>query len=204
MTISCPLDLDIARLTADVQAMYTRVATDPDGEFHFHRGPAYAAERLAYDPVELARLPAAVTAPFAGIGNPHLVAPLEPGATVLDMGCGAGTDLLLAARRVLPAGRAIGVDMTEAMAARARAGADLAGLPNVEVRIGDATALPVDDESVDVLMSNGVFNLVPDKARALREIFRVVAPGGRLQIADIVLGTELEEAAKRDVDLWAG
>ena len=90
------------------------------------------------------------------------------------------------------------------MAARARAGADLAGLPNVEVRIGDATALPVDDESVDVLMSNGVFNLVPDKARALHEMFRVVAPGGRLQLADIVLGTELEEAAKRDVDLWAG
>ncbi len=204
MTISCPIDLDIARLTADVQSMYTRVATDPDGAFHFHRGPAYAAERLAYDPVELARLPASVTASFAGIGNPHLVAPLEPGATVLDMGCGAGTDLLLAARRVLPAGRAIGVDMTDAMAARARAGADLAGLSNVEVRVGSATALPVNDESVDVLMSNGVFNLVPDKTRALHEMFRVVAPGGRLQLADIVLGTELEEAAKRDVDLWAG
>lgn len=204
MTISCPVDLDVARLGAEVRSMYTRVASEPDGSFHFHRGPAYAAERLGYDPGELAGVPDSVTASFAGIGNPHLVAALEPGATVLDMGCGAGTDLLLAARRVLPAGRAIGVDMTEAMVARARDGAAAAGLPNVQVRIGDATALPVEDESVDVLISNGVFNLVPDKARALAEMFRVVTRGGRLQIADIVLGAELDEAARRDVDLWTG
>lgn len=202
--LTCPVDLDTARLRAEVQALYMRVAADPAGAFHFHRGPAYAAERLGYDRDELARLPDSVTAPFAGIGNPHLVQPLEPGATVLDLGCGAGTDLLLAAMHVGPAGRAIGVDMTEAMAARARAGASVCGLDRVEVRIGDATAMPVGDGEIDVLISNGVFNLVPDKARALAEMFRVLVPGGRLQLADITLGVELDEAAKRDVDLWTG
>ena len=119
MGISCPVDLDVARLRAEVQSMYTRVAAEPDGQFHFHRGPEYAAGRLGYDRAELARLPASVTASFARIGNPHLVQPLEPGATVLDMGCGAGTDLLLAAFHIGPEGRAIGVDMTESMVERA-------------------------------------------------------------------------------------
>jgi arsenite methyltransferase len=204
MAISCPVDLDVARLRAEVQSMYARVAAEPGGDYHFHRGPAYAAERLGYDATELATLPESVTASFAGIGNPHLVQPLATGATVLDMGCGAGTDLLLAARHVGPTGRAIGVDMTDAMVARAAAGAKAVSLSNVDVRLGDATALPVDDDSVDVLISNGVFNLVPDKDRALAEIFRVVRPGGRLQLADIVLGAELDEAAKHDVNLWTG
>jgi arsenite methyltransferase len=204
MAIHCPVDLDVARLRAEVQSMYSRVADEPGGEFHFHRGPAYAAERLGYDASELARLPASVTASFAGIGNPHLIQKLEPGVRVLDMGCGAGTDLLLAAMHAGAEGQAIGVDMTQGMVARARAGAREAGLDNVAIRMGDATALPVDDGAVDVLISNGVFNLVPDKARALVEMFRVVAPGGRLQLADIVLGAELDEAAKRDVDLWTG
>jgi arsenite methyltransferase len=204
MAISCPVDLDVARLRAEVQAMYARVAAEPAGDFHFHRGPEYATQRLGYDPSELAKLPGSVTASFAGIGNPHLVQPLETGATVLDMGCGAGTDLLLAAMHVGPTGRAIGVDMTESMLTRARAGARAAGLSNVDVRLGDATSLPIADATIDVLVSNGVFNLVPDKERALSEMVRVVAPGGRLQIADIVLGDELDEAARRDVDLWTG
>jgi len=204
MGIICPIDLDVARLRADVQSMYTRVAAEPDGAFHFHRGAAYASGRLGYDAERLARLPASVTASFAGVGNPHMIASLDPGATVLDMGCGAGTDCLLAAMQVVPGGRAIGVDMTESMAARARAGAGMAGLTNVDVRLGDATAMPVESGSVDVLISNGVFNLVPDKAGALAEMFRVVKPGGRLQIADIVLGVALDETARRDVDLWTG
>ena len=111
---------------------------------------------------------------------------------------------MLAAVRVGTTGRAIGVDMTESMAGRARAGAAAIGLDNVDVRLGDATALPVSDDSVDVLISNGVFNLVPDKERALSEMFRVLRPGGRLQLADIVLGAELDETARRDVDLWTG
>ena len=204
MAISCPVGLDTARLRAEVQSMYTRVASHPDGDFHFHRGPQYAADRLGYDPSELAKLPATVTASFAGVGNPHLIQALEPGAVVLDMGSGAGTDLLLAAMRIGNTGCAIGIDMTESMAARARAGAQAIGLDTVDVRLGDATALPVGDHSVDVLISNGVFNLVPDKEQALSEMFRILKPGGRLQLADIVLGAELDETARRDVDLWTG
>ncbi|MEW6321312.1 MAG: methyltransferase domain-containing protein [Acidobacteriota bacterium] len=204
MALSCPIDLDVTRLRAEVQTIYGRVAAHPDGDFHFHRGPAYAVARLSYDAAALAQVPDATTASFAGVGNPHLVAPLAAGATVADLGCGAGTDLLLAARQVGPSGRAIGVDMTEAMAARARAGAEAMGLANVDVRLGDLTALPISDRSVDVVMSNGVLNLVPDKARAVEEMFRVLVPGGRLQLADIVLGADLEEEARRDVDLWTG
>lgn len=184
--------------------MYTRVATAPDGQFHFHRGPAYAAERLGYDAAQLAALPASVTSSFAGIGNPHLVQPLEAGATVLDLGCGAGTDLLLAARAVGPGGRAVGIDMTEAMVARALEGAAAAGLTNVTVHRADATSLPVETGTIDVITSNGVLNLVPDKAAAIAELHRVLRPGGRLQIADIVLGVDLSESARRDIDLWTG
>ena len=204
MPLTCPVDLDTARLRNEVRRMYSRVAAAPDGEFHFHRGPAYAAERLQYDPVELAALPAFVTASFAGIGNPHLAGAIETGATVLDLGCGAGTDLLLAARRIGPTGTAIGVDMTDAMIARAREGAAAARLGNVSVRAGQATALPVETASVDVVISNGVINLVPEKQTVLAELARVVRPGGRLQIADIVLGVELGEDARADIDLWTG
>jgi SAM-dependent methyltransferase len=204
MPIACPVDLDTVRLRQEVRAMYTRVAAEPDGEFHFHRGPDYAAERLGYDRAELAALPAFVTAAFAGVGNPHLIGRVPAGAGVLDLGCGAGMDLLLAARRVGPDGVAIGVDMTDAMLARAADGARAARLSNVSLRRGDATALPAEDECVDVVISNGVLNLVPDKAAALREIHRVLKPNGRLQIADIVLGVELTEELHRDIDLWTG
>jgi SAM-dependent methyltransferase len=184
--------------------MYARVAAAPDGAFHFHRGPQYAAARLGYDAVELAALPADVTASFAGVGNPHRIDSIGEGAVVLDVGCGAGTDLLLAARRVGPRGRAIGVDMTEAMRRRAAAGAAACGLVNVDVRDGDATALPVEDQSIDVVISNGVLNLVPDKPKALAEMARVLKPGGRAQIADIVIGEVLSDDALRDIDLWTG
>ena len=204
MPIARPIDLDTTRLRTEVQDIYGRVAAEPASDFHFHRGPLYAAERLLYDPAELAELPAAVTASFAGVGNPHLVQPIADGSSVLDVGCGAGTDLLLAARRAGPTGRAIGVDMTEAMRARVREGAIAAGLTNVTVHDGDATALPVGDASIDVVISNGVINLVPDKTRALAELYRVVRPGGRLQIADIALGVALSEEARQDIDLWTG
>jgi ubiquinone/menaquinone biosynthesis C-methylase UbiE len=184
--------------------MYRRVAATPDAEYHFHRGPGYASTVLGYDGNELARLPAAVTSSFAGVGNPHAIAPLLPGAVVLDVGCGAGTDLLLAARRVGPDGRAIGVDMTAAMRERAIAGAEACALANVEVRDGDATALPVADSTVDVVISNGVLNLVPDKPRAVGEISRVLKRGGRVQIADIVIGETLPDGSLRDIDLWTG
>ena len=203
MAIVCPVDLDTLKLRAEIQSIYARVAADPSGEFHFHRGPGYAADLLHYDATELATLPASVTGSFAGIGNPHAVAPLSIGATVVDIGCGAGTDLLLAARHVGPLGRAIGVDMTEAMRERARRGAEACGLSHVEVRDGDATALPIEAGTVDVVISNGVLNLVPDKGAAVSEIRRILKPGGRVQIADIVIGVDLPDEARRDTDLWA-
>ena len=204
MAISCPVDLDTLRLRAEIQSIYARVAIDPCGEFHFHRGPEYAARRLGYNAAELSKLPPTVTESFAGIGNPHAIAAKRQGATVVDIGCGAGTDLLLAASHVGPQGRAIGVDMTEAMRERARNGAIACGLSSVDVRGGEATALPIETGSVDLVISNGVLNLVPEKAQAVEEIRRVLKPGGRLQIADIVLGVELSETARRDIDLWTG
>jgi arsenite methyltransferase len=204
MAIACPVDLDTLKLRAEIQSIYARVAHDPSGEFHFHRGPEYASTRLNYDAAELSKLPGTVTESFAGVGNPHAIAPLPAGATVVDIGCGAGTDLLLAAFHVGPQGHAIGVDMTQAMRDRARRGAAACGLVQVDVREGEATALPIKAESVDVVMSNGVLNLVPEKRAAVAEIRRVLKPGGRLQIADIVLGVELPEDARQDIDLWTG
>jgi arsenite methyltransferase len=145
-----------------------------------------------------------VTESFAGVGNPHAIGPLPAGATVVDIGSGAGTDLLLAALHVGPLGQAIGIDMTEAMRDRARRGAVACGLAHVDVREGEATALPVETESVDVVISNGVLNLVPEKKAAIDEIRRVLKPGGRVHIADIVLGVELPEDARKDIDLWTG
>jgi SAM-dependent methyltransferase len=204
MAITCPVDLDTLKLRAEIQSIYARVAEDPSGEFHFHRGPEYAARRLHYDAAELSKLPGSVAESFAGVGNPHAFAPLPTGATVVDIGCGAGTDLLLAAFHVGPHGRAIGVDMTEAMRQRAQHGATTCGLSHVDVRDGEATTLPIDAESVDVVMSNGVLNLVPEKRAAVAEIRRVLKPGGRVQIADIVLGVELPDDARQDIDLWTG
>lgn len=204
MTLACPVDLDSARLRREVREMYARVAAAPDGTFHFHRGPDYAVRWLGYDATELAALPPDVTHSFAGVGNPHAIGPLPPGAVVVDIGSGAGTDLLLAARHVGPKGRATGIDMTAEMRERARAGAARCGLAHVELLDGDASNLPLDDGSVDVAISNGVLNLVPEKDRAFAEIGRVLRPGGRLQIADIVTGVELSEAIRRDIELWTG
>ena len=204
MAIACPVDLDTLRLRAEIQSIYARVASEPSGSFHFHRGPAYAAEMLRYDANALAALPPDTTASFAGVANPHRVAPIPIGATVVDIGCGAGMDLLLAARAVGAGGRAIGVDMTEAMAERALTGARTTGLDNVEVRLGDALALPVESETVDFVISNGVLNLTPDKREAFREVFRVLKPGGQFLYGDIIVANELSESIRRNIDLWTG
>lgn len=204
MAITCPVNFDVKSLRKEVQSIYSRVADAPQGEFHFHRGPAYAARLLGYDSAELSALPADVTSSFAGVANPHAVAPIPNGATVVDIGCGAGMDLLLAARRVGPAGLAIGVDMTEAMRQRAAAGAAQSGLHQVDVRAGDATSLPVDTASVDIVISNGVLNLVPEKEGAVAEMARILKPGGRVQIGDIVIGEVLDDTALADIDLWTG
>ena len=203
MPLTCPVDLNTSALRNEISQIYGRVATDPGGEFHFHRGPAYAVEFLGYDADELRTLPPEATASFAGIANPHRIRRIAEGETVLDIGCGAGMDLLLAARRTGPGGRAIGVDMTESMLERARSCARAAGVDNVELRRGDATALPVENESVDTVISNGVLNLVPEKDLAFREIYRVLRPGGILQLADIAMDQDRGEDVRTNIDLWA-
>ena len=204
MAAVCPINLDRERLKAEVRATYAQVAQNPEGDFHFHRGPKYAAEFLGYDLAELRALPATATAPFAGVGNPFLMEQLPDGATVIDLGSGAGMDCLLAGRRVGSAGRVIGIDMTDAMLDRARRGASEARLAQVRFEKADITALPVQPESVDIVISNGVINLLPDKTGVFSELYRVVRPGGRLQFADIVIETELSEDARNNIDLWTG
>jgi len=199
----CPIELDTRRLQEEVAEMYARVARDPAGDFHFHRGPHYAVEHLGYDAAELAALPSSATESFAGVANPHSMARVRPGDTVLDIGSGAGMDLLLAARRVGPIGKAIGVDRTSAMIEKCSRSAAAAGLSNVEVRQGDLHELPIADASVDVVISNGVLNLAHDKLRAFREIVRVLKPGGRLLLGDIVVESELSEGIRKNYELWA-
>lgn len=204
MAIACPVDLDTARLRQEIQSIYARVAADPSSDFHFHRGPQYAVEFLGYDADALAAFPAEATASFAGVANPHRIAAITPGATVVDIGCGAGMDLLLAATAVGPAGRAIGIDMTQKMIERARTAARAVGLAQVDVRLGDALELPVEADTVDFVISNGVLNLTTDKQRAFEEVFRILKSGGQLLYGDIVVASELSEATRRDIDLWTG
>ena len=204
MEISCPIDLNTATLRSEISSVYGRVAVAPDGDFHFHRGPAYAAEFLGYDTAELERLPAECTASFAGIANPLAIGPIHTNETVVDIGCGVGMDLLLAARRVGPQGKAIGIDMTDAMLERARASAAACGMGQVDVRKCDATSLPVETACADVVISNGVLNLVPEKEQAFKEIARILKPGGRLYLGDIAVDAPFSEDVRRNVDLWVG
>lgn len=204
MALTCPAEFDVALLRQKVSATYQRVATEPNGSFHFHRGIDYASGLLRYERSELEALPAESVESFAGVGNPHRIGDIQPGQVVLDIGCGAGTDLLLAARRAGPTGRAIGVDMTAAMREVATASARKAGLAEiVEVRAGIAEELPVEDGTIDVVISNGVLNLAADKRQAFSEVYRVLAPGGQLFLADVVVARELSLDARKDVDLWA-
>ncbi|HVY25435.1 MAG TPA: methyltransferase domain-containing protein [Polyangiaceae bacterium] len=204
MAATCPLDFDVARLREGVRDVYGRVAEDPTGDFHFHRGLDYAVELLGYSRTELSRLPSVATSRFAGVGNPFAAGAVLPGDVVLDHACGAGTDLLLAAGRVGARGRAIGVDMTPAMLQQARAAVVMAQLTSrVELKAGLFEELPLEDASVDVVISNGVLNLSPDKTRTLAEVVRVLRPNGRLLLADVVVQRELTLAARSSPDLWA-
>ena len=201
-TIDAP-GVDIDALRDSIRAEYAAVASDPERGFHFHTGSRLAAI-LGYPLDWIESLPRAAVASMAGTGNPFALGDIAAGERVVDCGSGSGTDALIAARLVGPTGHVIGVDMTLEMLARARAGAVDAGLANAEFREGVLERLPVDTGWADVVISNGVLNLVPDKAAALAEMHRVLRPGGRLQVADIVLARPVSATSRQDVSLWTG
>lgn len=197
-----PVDIH-QQLRLAIQEEYTAVALDPGRGFHFHTGRPLA-RLLGYEEAWLQGIPESAIASFAGTGNPLRVSMLRPAEHVVDVGCGAGLDSLLSARMVGPSGRVIGVDMTPVMLNKAWHAAVEAGLTNVAFRHGYAESLPVPEGWADVVISNGVLNLVPDKAAALQEMARVLKPTGRLQIGDIVVQKPVPESAKRQIDLWTG
>lgn len=185
-----------------VQAMYSDVAACPHKTFHFPTGRR-ACEFVGYPPPELDAIPATAVESFAGVGYPFAADVIRAGDTVLDVGAGSGTDVLIATLRVGPAGTVYGLDMTAAMSAKLTVNAAAAGASQVRVLDGNAEAIPLADASVDAVTSNGVLNLVPDKAAAFREIFRVLRPGGAVQIADIVLGRSISAKSRENPKLWA-
>ena len=195
--------LDREELRRRISDKYRDVALNPELGFHFHTGRPLAA-MLGYEPQVLDTLPEGAVESFAGTGNPFLFGDLGPGETVIDVGCGAGLDSLIAARHVGPEGRVIAVDMTAEMRAKTEAGARKLGLKNVDVRDGYAESLPVQDGVADVIISNGVVNLCPDKQAVFREFYRVLKPGGRLQVGDILVHIEVPQDAKEDIELWSG
>jgi arsenite methyltransferase len=196
-------DIDWALLKEEIKKTYASVSKEPGKDFIFPTGRAWAVD-IGYPEALLAGVPEAAVESFAGVANPFSLGPLAPGSHVLDIGSGAGTDSLVAAQMVAPEGRVTGVDMTDEMLAKARAAAAEMGQDNVEFVAGEAEALPFPDESFDVVISNGVIDLIPDKDAVFSEIFRVLRPGGSIQIADVTLQNPVSEEASRDIELWAG
>lgn len=202
--VARPIDgLDVQQLRDAIQQEYTAVATDPGQGFHFHTGRRLAGI-LGYRDEWLDGVPESTIASFAGTGNPFSIDPIVAGERVVDVGCGAGIDSLIAAKMVGPTGSVTGIDMTPAMLDKARAGAAQAGLRNVEFHTGLAETIPVPDGWADVVISNGVLNLFPDKMAGLREMARVLRLGGRLQIGDILVQKAVSDKGKRDIGLWKG
>lgn len=197
------LNLDMEELRASIREEYSAVAKEPERGFHFHTGRKLA-NILGYLDEWLEWLPSSAIESMAGTGNPFSLGELKPGEYVVDCGSGAGTDSLIAAYMVGPTGRVIGVDMTPEMLSKAKHNAVEAGMTHVEFREGYLEALPIADNWANVVISNGVLNLIPDKESALLEMYRVLKPGGRLQIADIALQKPVPEGAKSDVTLWTG
>jgi SAM-dependent methyltransferase len=201
--MSAEIHVDVDVLREEIRKTYTDVSTVQDQEFIFPTGRTWAQE-LGYPEPELSRVPDATVESFAGVANHWLLGSIEPGSVVLDLGCGAGTDLLIAAQMTGPEGHVIGVDMTTSMLDRVRASAAQMGIADIELHESLIESLPLDDASIDVVISNGVIDLVPDKEAVLDEIDRVLRPGGRLQLADVVIHEEVSEDARKRIDLWTG
>lgn len=201
--MSIPIKLDITQLRSAIQIEYADVAAFPLKGFHFHTGRLLAG-RLGYPSGRVKSLPDAVIESFAGVGNPFSWGELQEGEAVVDLGSGAGLDSLLAAQMVGPSGTVVGVDMTPDMVEKSTRNAASLGLSNVEFREGFLESLPLPDASADVVISNGVINLCPDKARVLAEAFRVLRPGGRMQVSDIIVSKPVGDDGKADIALWTG
>jgi arsenite methyltransferase len=195
-------DIDVDLLKSEIKKTYSSVSEEPGRDFIFPTGRAWA-EDLAY-PAELANVPESAVESFAGVANPWTMGRLAPGERVLDLGSGAGTDSLVAAQMVGADGRVTGIDMTTAMLVKARTAATAMGAHNVEFVEGEAERLPFSDASFDVVISNGVIDLVPEKDAVFAELYRVLAPGGRMQIADVTIQNPVSEEGRRKIDLWTG
>lgn len=202
-TLQVVPDISAEDLRKEIRKEYAEVAESPDKGYHFHTGRE-AASRLGYDEVLYSELPEGSIESFAGTGNPFILGPIEPGDVVVDVGSGSGFDSLIASKMVGPEGRVIGVDMTSEMLSKARDGAAKIEATNIEFRDGFAENLPVPDDFADVVISNGVLNLALDKVEMLREWARILRPGGRLQIGDILVTREVPKSALDDISLWTG
>lgn len=200
MAIDLEIDVDV--LKTEIKKTYASVSEDPERDFIFPTGRAWA-EDLDY-PAELANVPDAAVESFAGVANPFSLGRLQPGERVLDLGSGAGTDSLVAVQMVGSSGNLTGIDMTPEMLARARGAAEQMGAGNVEFVEGEIERLPFADAAFDVVISNGVIDLVPDKDAVFSEIHRVLAPGGRIQIADVTIQNPVSAEGRRNIDLWTG
>jgi len=194
--------LDVETLKSEIKRTYARVSTAPEEDFIFPTGRTWA-QALGYPP-ELEHVPESAVESFAGLSNPWQLGRLAVGEHVLDVGSGSGTDSLIAAQMVGPEGRVVGVDMTTKMLEKARASAAELGVSNVEFVEGEAERLPFEAESFDVVISNGVIDLIPDKDAVYAEIFRVLKPGGRIQIGDVTIQRPVSEESKGNIDLWTG
>jgi arsenite methyltransferase len=200
--VAIDVQIDVDVLKREIKRTYASVSQEPEKDFVFPTGRAWA-EDLGY-PEELAGVPDSAVESFAGVANPFALGRLEPGERVLDLGCGAGTDSLVAAQMVAPHGTVTGVDMTPEMLAKARAAAGELGVGNAEFVEAEAERLPFADGSFDVVISNGVIDLIPDKDAVFAELFRVLRPGGRIQIADVTIQNPVSEEGRRNIDLWTG
>ena len=201
--MSTRTDIDVEELRDEIRLKYSAVVETPDAEFHFHTGRPLAA-LLGYDAAVVDELPDEAVESFAGVGNPFERRAIEPGERVVDLGSGAGLDSFLAAIAAGPDGLVIGVDMSEEMLAKSRATAAQMGMSHVEFREGYLEAIPVEDGWADAVISNGVFNLCPDKRAVFDEAWRVLKAGGVLQFADIANGRPVPEEAMAQIDLWTG